>query len=147
MEQTAVFGMNALLGNMSSFGRRAQAIAGEFAKMSEENLAASSKAAERLRGATSLQEVAAIQTDLVRESLECASDHYRKIAEIAASAPQDFARGYSEMMQAATDAGQEAVKRATDNAREMKDQAAQVIQRTADAARNTAEGVQRASRT
>lgn len=145
-EQNAVNSFNALFENMSSFGRQAQAIASEFAKMSEENLSATTKAAERLRGATSLQDVTSIQTDLVKESYECMMSHYRKIAEIAATTPQVMAHGYREMFSAMTEAGQEAASRAADITRQAGERTASAMQKTAETARNAAEAAQRGGR-
>jgi hypothetical protein len=146
MEQNAVNSFNALFDNMSSFGKQAQAIASEFAKMSEENLSATTKAAERLRGATSLRDVASIQTDLVKESYECTMSHYRKIAEIAATTPQVMAHNYREIFSVMTEAGQEAANRAADMTRQAGERTANVVQKSVETARSAAEGAQRGGR-
>lgn len=146
MEQTAVSGFNVFLGNVSNLGRRAQAIVGEIAKMSEENIGASTKAAERLREARSYRDVTSIQTDLMKESYECTTAHYRKIAEIAATTPQEMAQGYRELISAITEAGQETAERASDAMRRAGEQTADVARKAADTTRSAAESAQRAAR-
>ena len=140
MEQTAVSGFRTFMGGMSSVGRTAQAIAGEFAKMSEEQLGAGAKAAERLRNAQSLQEVTTIQSELLKESYEFTTNHYRKIAELAISTPQELAQSAREFASTMAQAGQEGAERASDMARKMGGQAADVVERTSEAAQSAARG-------
>ena len=98
-------------------GRKAQEIAGEFARISEENLNAGSKAAERLRDAKSLQDVTSIQSDLMKEFYETLSEHTRKIAEIASSTPKEMAQKYQEFFSAVSEAGSQATQQATEMGR------------------------------
>lgn len=139
MEQTSSNGLASLLGGVSTFGRKAQAIAGEFAKLSEENLGAGTKAAEKLRDARSLQDVTAIQSDLLKESFETTNNHYRKIAEIAVSTPQEVAKSYHEFLSAMTDMGTQAAQKAGDMTRQMGEQTSNAAHQTADAAREGAD--------
>ena len=96
--QIGVTGITALLGQVATLGRTAQAIAGELARLSEENIDVGAKAVEKLRDARSLQDVASIHTDLVRESMEKSQVHFRKIAEIAAAAPAHTIEYYREFI-------------------------------------------------
>lgn len=147
MEQTAVSGMASIFGGVSSFSRKAQAIAGEFAKMSEENLGAGAKAAERLRDAKSLQDFMTIEADLMKESMETANTHYRKIAEIAASTPGELAGSYREFFSNVTAAGSEAAQKAGEMTRRLGENASDAVNQTADQAsdmtRQGAESVRR----
>lgn len=141
MEQARVNGMASVLGGVSALGLKAQAIAGELAKISEENIGAGARAAERLRSATSMQDIAAIQTDLFKDSITTMNEHYRKIAEIAASTPQEVAKSCQEMFSAVTEAGSEAARRAGDMTRQMNDRAAEVTQQAAETGRRGAEAM------
>jgi hypothetical protein len=71
------------------------------------------------------------------------NEHYRKIAEIAASAPQEMAKSYRELFSAVAQAGGEIVNRASDATRQMGGQVAGVAQRTAEAGRRSAEEMRR----
>lgn len=146
MERTAVTGMASIFGGVSSFSRRAQAIAGEFAKMSEENLGAGAKAAERLRDAKSLQDFMTIETDLMKELIETTNAHYRKIAEIAASTPQELAESYREFLSNVTAVGNEVADKARDMTRKIGEQASDVAAHAADTARESAEPARRSVR-
>ena len=133
MGQIAASSLGALFGNISQLGRKAQEIAGEFARMSEENLGAGARAAERMRDAKSIDEVASIQTDLMRETYECSASHYRKIAEIAVSTPPEIARNYQNLVSAVSQTGQEAVNRAARTTRQFGEEAAKATERTVGA--------------
>ncbi len=147
--ETGRNGLASILGGFANMGRKAQEIAGEFAKMSEENIGAGSKAAERLRDAKSLQDVTSIQTDLMKESYETMNAHYRKIAEIAASTPKELAQNYHEFLSVVADAGSEATQKAAEMGRYATDKAADMsrsatekgaatAQKTVDTLRETA---------
>jgi len=138
-EQTNMKGFASILGGVSNFGRKAQAIAGEFAKLSEENIGAGTKAAERLREAKSLEDVTTIQTDLLKESFETINSHYQKIAAIAVSAPQEMAASYREFFAAMTDLGTQAANKAGDLTRQMGDRASDTARQTADVASQSAD--------
>lgn len=139
-------GMATIFNGVSTWSRTAQAIAGELAKMSEENLGAGAKAAERLRDAKSMQDITAIQTDLVKESIEHMNDHCRKIAEIAVSTPQEVAKSYRELFSVISETGSEIINKASDVTRQMGDQAADAVHQTTDAGRHGAESVRQARR-
>lgn len=138
--------MATVFGGVSTLSRKAQAIAAELAKLSEENLGAGAKAAERLRDAKTMQDITSIQTELFRESIEHMNEHYRKIAEIAASTPQEVADSYREMLTVISDAGKEVANRAGDMTRQAGDQVVNAAHQTADAARHGAESARQASR-
>ena len=140
MEQTAVSSFRSLFGGMSSVSRKAQAIAGEFAKMSEEQLGAGAKAAERLQNAQSLQEVTTIQSELLKESYETTTNHYRKIAELAISTPQELAQSAREFASTMAQASQEGAERASEMAKKMGSQAADVAEKSGEAAQTAARG-------
>jgi hypothetical protein len=140
MEQSAVSNFRTFFGGMSSVGRKAQAIAGEFAKMSEETLGAGAKAAERLQNAQSLQEVTTIQSELLKESYEATTNHYRKIAELAISTPQDLAQSAREFASTMAQASQETAERAADMTRKMGGQAADVVEKAGEATAQAARG-------
>jgi len=139
MGQIATSSLGAIFGNISQLGRKAQEIAGEFARMSEDNLGAGARAAERMRDAKSIDEVASIQTDLMRETYECSASHYRKIAEIAASTTPELARNYQDLVSAVSKSGDEAVKGMAENTRQFSDEAARTAEKAAGAVRNVAE--------
>lgn len=90
-EHSALSGYKMVLDGFSSITRNMQAIVGEIAKMSEDHLEAGTKAAERLRSAHSFQDVTDIQSDLLKDSYTATTNHYRKIAELAMSTPQELA--------------------------------------------------------
>ncbi|MCW2282458.1 hypothetical protein M2323_000035 [Rhodoblastus acidophilus] len=140
MEQTAISGFRTFFGGVSSVSRKAQAIAGEFAKLSEEQLGAGAKAAERLRNAQSLQEVTSIQSELLKESYEATTNHYRKIAELAISTPQELAESAREFASTMAQAGQETAERASDITRRMGEQAAHATEKTGEAAQQAMRG-------
>jgi hypothetical protein len=143
MEQARTDDLTSVFGGFSALSLKAQAIAVELAKISEENFGAGAKAAERLRNAKSMQDITAIQTDLIKESITTMNEHYRKIAEIAASTPRDVARSCSEMFSAVTHAGGEIVNRASDATRQVGNQIAGAAQQTAEAGRRGAEEMRR----
>jgi hypothetical protein len=137
--QIGVTGFTALLGQIATLGRTAQAIAGELARLSEENIDVSAKAVEKLRGARSMQDVASIQTDLVRESIEKSQSRFKKIAEIAAAAPGHTVENYRAFVASFTEAGRETARQMGDTARrgaeQVADAAHQATQQAGDAAR------------
>jgi hypothetical protein len=151
--ETGRNGIASMIGGYAHIGRKAQEIAGEFAKISEENIGAGSKAAERLRDAKSLQDITSIQTDLMKASYETLSEHCRKIAEIAASTPKEMAEKYQEFFAAMTEAGGKATQQAADMGRDMgrdlgrdlglaaTEKGANVAQKSMDATRDTARKV------
>jgi hypothetical protein len=143
MEQGRDNGLAAVFGGFSALSLKAQAIAVELAKISEENLGAGARAAERLRDAKSMQDITAIQTDLIKESITTMNEHYRKIGEIAASTPQEVAKSCSEMFSAVTRAGGEMVNRASDASRKMGEEVADAAQQTAKAGQRGAEEMRR----
>ncbi len=140
--ETGRNGMASMLGGFAHMGRKAQEIVGEFAKLSEENISVSSKAAERLRDAKNLQDLTSIQTDMLKESYETLSEHARKIAEIASSTPKEMAQKYQEFFSAVTEAGSQATQQAADMGRDMgraaTEKGANVVQSAAGAMRETA---------
>lgn len=139
IQQANSNGFASILGGVSTFGRKAQAIAGELAQLSEQNLGAGTKAAERLREAKSFQDVTSIQADLLKESFETTKNHYSKIAEIAASTPQEVAKSYQEFFSAITDLGTQAAQKAGDLSRQVGEQTSNAAQQTANVARDSAE--------
>ncbi|WP_296714413.1 phasin family protein [Rhodoblastus sp.] len=143
MEQARADDLTSVFGGFSALSLKAQAIAVELAKISEENFGAGAKAAERFRNAKSMQDITALQTDLIKESIATLNEHYRKIAEIAASTPQEVARSCAEMFSAVTHAGGEIVNRASDATRQVSDQVADAAHRTAEAGRRGAEEMRR----
>jgi hypothetical protein len=143
MGNIGVTGMTALLGQVATLGRTAQAIAEELAKLSEENINVSARAVEKLRAARTLQDVASIQTDLVRESIEKSQNHLKKIAEIAVAAPAHTVENYREFMASFTEATRETARR---GAEQVGDAAHQATQEAGDAARRGAEQVADATR-
>lgn len=135
--QIGVTGYTAMLGQVASFGRTAQAIVGELARLSETNIEVSAKAVEKLRGARSLQDVAAIQTDLMRESIEKSQAHFKKIAEIAAASSGHAVETYREFVSNLTDAGRDAARQFGETAQGGAEQAIRATQQAGDiAARN-----------
>ncbi|MCW2273230.1 hypothetical protein GJ654_03860 [Rhodoblastus acidophilus] len=140
IEQTAISGFRTLFGGVSSVSRKAQAIVGEFAKLSEAQLGAGAKAAERLRYAQSLQEVTTIQSELLKESYEATTNHYRKIAELAISTPQELAESAREFASTMAQAGQEGAERASEMTHRMGEKAAQANDETGDAAQSAMRG-------
>lgn len=139
-EQTAFSGFRTFFGGMSSVSRKAQAIAGEFAKLSEEQFGAGTRAVERLRHAQSFQEVAAIQSELLKDSYEAATNHYRKIAELAISTPRDFAEQAREFASSMAQAGQESGDRASEMTRWMGEQTVHAAEKTGEAAQQGVRG-------
>ena len=140
IEQSAVSSFKTIFGGVSTVSRKAQAIASEFAKMSEETLGLGAKAAERMRGAQSLQDVTTIQSDLLKESFETTTNHYRKIAELAISTPQELAQTAREFASNVAQAGQEGAERATEMARKMGGQAADMAEKGGEAAQTAMRG-------
>jgi len=122
-EHQALSGLKALFGGYSNFGRNMQAIAGEFAKMSEENIEAGVKAADRLREAHSLQELTDIQSDLMKESYVTTTNHYRRIAELAASTPQHLAHSAEEIANTFAQFSRESAERVSELAQKAGGQA------------------------
>jgi hypothetical protein len=138
-EQTAASGFKSFFGGVSVVNRKAQAIAGEFAKLSQENLEAGANAAARLRDARSLQDVTTIQSELLKKSYETTIGHYRKIAELAISAPQEFARSAREFASGVAQTAQDSAEHASDGfahaAHEAGARTAEFAEKGAEAAR------------
>lgn len=122
-EHSAISGFKALMGGFASMGNKAHAIAGEFAKMSEETLGVGVKAAERLHDARSFEEVTTIQSEMLKESYEATTNHYRKIAELAMSTTTDLGASVRELASTMAQAGQESADRIAETARKMGGQA------------------------
>ena len=133
--QTGVPGFSALLGQVANMGRTAQAIVGEMARLSEDNIEITAKTAEKLRTAKSLQDVTSIQTDMIKESFEKTQGHVRKIAEIAATTPASVVDNYREFVSTISDAGQETARRAADMTQQAGENAARGAEKMADATR------------
>ena len=149
-EQTTEHGRSSVQAPFAIFagmGKNVQAIAAEITKISQENIEAGTKAAEKLREAKNLPEVIAVQTDLVKSTLETFSAHYPRIAEIAASAPVDLIKGYQDALGKVAEAGNSAARETADVTRSIVEQtssaARQASERTADAARDTARSASR----
>jgi len=140
IEHTAVSSFRTFFGGVTSVGRKAQEIAGEFAKMSEENIGAGTKAAERLRNAQSLQEVTTIQSELLKESYETTTNHYRKIAELAISTPQELAQSAREFASTFAQASQEGAQQASDLTRKMGGHAADIVEKAGENAQSAVRG-------
>jgi len=136
-EQTAVSSVRAVLDGFASVSRNAQAIVGEFAKMSEENLGVGTKAAERLRDSHSLQEVTDIQSEMLKESYATTANHYRKIAELAISTPREFAHSAGEIASTLAQAGKEGAERAFETARKKGDEAANAAEKSSETLRSS----------
>jgi hypothetical protein len=139
IEQAGSNSLASIFGGVSTIGRKAQAIAGELGKLSEENLGAGTKAAEKLRDAKSLQDVTSIQSDLLKESFETTNGHFRKIAEIAASTPQEVAKSYQEFLSAITEIGTAAAHKAGDLTRQMGEKTSNAANQAADVTHDAAE--------
>jgi hypothetical protein len=140
IEPSAASGFMTLFGGVSAMSRKAQAIAVEFAKMSEETFGVGAKAAERMRGAQSLQDVAAIQSDMLKESYQTTTHHYRRIAELAMFAPQDLAQSAKAFGADLAEAGQQGAARASDLARKTGGQAAAAAETSGEAAESAIRG-------
>ncbi len=132
-------GMRAPLAVFAGMGRRAQAIAAEITQMSQENIEASAKAAQKLREVRSLPEVLDIQTDLFKATFETLGAHYPRIAEIAASAPVEIIESYKEAFGKIADEGDAAMRKAADTAHS-------VVERTTAAARHATDKTVEAAR-
>ncbi len=133
--QIGVTGYSALLGQFANFGRAAQAIAGEMARLSEVNIDITTRTAEKLRAAKSLQDVTSIQTDMMMESFEKTQGHVRKIAEIAVTAPAHAVDNYREFVSTMSDAGRETARRAADMTEQAGEAAARGAEKLADVTR------------
>jgi hypothetical protein len=106
--------------------------------LSEANIDVSNRAVEKLSGARSLQDVASIQTELVRESIAKSQNHFRKIAEIAASTSGHAVENYREFVSTFTEAGRETARKAGDLARHSGEHVADATRHEGDiAAHNT----------
>jgi hypothetical protein len=133
--QIGVTGYSALFGQFANIGRAAQAIAGEIARLSEDNIEITAKTAEKLRAAKSLQDVTSIQTDMMKESFEKTQGHVRKIAEIAVAAPAHVVDNYREFVSTISDAGRETARRAADMTEQAGETAAKGAEKMADVTR------------
>jgi hypothetical protein len=135
--------MHAPFAVFAGMGRKAQAIAAEITKMSQENIDASAKAAQKLGEVRSLPEVIDIQTDLVRATLGTLGAHYPRIAEIAVSTPVEIIRSYQEAFGKIAEEGGAVAHRAADTSRSL-------VEKTTAAAREatgkTAQAVRPAKR-
>ncbi len=125
----------------AGMGRKAQAIAAEFAQMSHENIEAGAKAAQKLREVRSLPEVFDVQTELVKATFETLGAHYPRIAEIAASTPAEIIGSYREAFGKMAEQGGSAMDKAADTARSMAERttsaARHATDKTAEAVRST----------
>ena len=128
-------GYSALLGQFANIGRTAQAIAGEIARLSEDNIEITAKTAEKMLAAKTLQDLTSIQTDMIRESFEKTQGHVRKIAEITAATPAHVVDNYREFVSMISDAGREATRRVADMTRQAEETAAKGAEKMADVTR------------
>lgn len=143
--QSSADGLAALVGGVTNFSRKTQEIAGELAKISEKNVGACVNAAERLRGAKTLQDVTTIQIDLMKDAYETMSTHSRKIAEITASTPSEWAKSYGDVFSALSAAGSEFTQKATEMTRSMGEKASNAVQQMGGQAMNDAHQKAKAS--
>ncbi len=73
-----------------------QAFALTITQMSRQSLERTTKHIEKLRQVHSPEEVVSIQLDFVKESLEFAAQHTRKVGEMLAALPLEMAESYQE---------------------------------------------------
>jgi hypothetical protein len=95
-----------------------------------------------LHDARSLEEATTIQSEMLKESYEATTNHYRKITELALSTPADLGASARELASTMAQASQESAERVADAARKMGGQAADVAE---DASEN-AQSAMRAGR-
>ena len=133
--EIGVTGFSALLAQVANIGRTAQAIAGEMARLSEDNIDITARTAEKLRAAKSLQDVTSIQTDMIKESFEKTQGHVRKIAEIAAATPAHVVDNYREFVATLSEASQETARRAAGMTQQAGENAARGAEKVAEVTR------------
>jgi hypothetical protein len=73
-----------------------QAFALTITQMSRQSLERTTQHIEKLRKVHSPEEVTSIQLDFVKESLEFATQHTRKVGEMLAALPLEMAKSYQE---------------------------------------------------
>jgi hypothetical protein len=132
--QIGVTGYSILIGQFADIGRTAQAIAGEIARLSEDNIEITARTAEKMRAAKSLQDLTSIQTDMIKESFEKTQTHVRKIAEIAVAAPAHVVDHYREFVSTLSDAGREAARQTADLTKQAGEAAAKGAEKFANVA-------------
>lgn len=100
--------------------RNLQAFAAEMNEMSRQSVEHASETIEKLRGARGLTEVLAIQSGYVREALEHAMRHTRRLGELMASVPLEMSKScgeaWSKSMKTAMKTTEEASEKAVANA-------------------------------
>ena len=109
--ECAVNAVNAASKNM-------QAVAGECFEISRESFERATQAWEQLRGAHGMDDVIKIQTTYMRAALENASQHVRKLGELAVAFPAEIAKAYQDAWLKSVNAGVEAVESAGKTASE-----------------------------
>ena len=84
------------INEMTATTKTIQAFASETARMSRQALDRTTRHIERLRKAHSMEEVASIQMDFAKESLEHAEQHSQKLCEMLAAFPLKMAKTYQD---------------------------------------------------
>lgn len=101
---------------VNAASKNMQAVAGEYFEISRQSFERATQAWEQLRGAHGMDEVIKIQTNYVRGAIENASQHARKLGELAAAFPAEIAKSYQDAWLKSVSAGIEAVETASKSA-------------------------------
>jgi hypothetical protein len=107
------------LSALNTATKNIQAVAGECFEISKQSFEHATQTMEKLRGAHSMDEVMAIQTNYVKEAFENAAQHARKFGELMAVFPSEITKTYQDAwlksVNAAVQTMQTASQAASDN--------------------------------
>jgi hypothetical protein len=122
-------GIAALVGGVTSMSHKAQEIAREIAKLSQENVDLGANAAAKFRNAKTFQDVTTIQMDMMKAAYETMNAHSRKIAQLTAATPSELVKSYGDVVSALSKAGGEFTQKAMEMTVAMGEKASSAAQK------------------
>jgi hypothetical protein len=94
----AATGLDYATSGVGAASKNLQALASEIAEASKESFDHATKTLEKLRGAHSVEEVVAIQTNFVKEAFDKAAQHTKRFGELMTAFPLEITKSYQDAL-------------------------------------------------
>ena len=101
-------GYDSAVNSYSAVTKSMQTFASEMQRMSKETMDSTSGLMEKLRGAKTMEDIVAIQTNFMQQSFSSYADFSRRFGELMMSVPMELAKNSKSALQQGTDAMQRA---------------------------------------
>jgi hypothetical protein len=122
--------MEYALSALNTASKNMQAMAGECFEISKQSFEHATQTMEKLRGAHSMDELVAIQTNYVKEAFENAAEHARKFGELMAVFPSEITKTYQDVWLKSVNTAVQTMQTATQTASDSVDSYAEAARRT-----------------